>query len=112
MQERRNSDRLSLLHIFVKEENGDYLFNYKALNLSDDGIFLEGKIRTSDQEPFSKLTFTLPNGVILKNIIVRMIREERKGPHRGAAYEFMNMDEATRMELKKFLFEGTLRGSA
>ncbi len=112
MQERRNSDRVYLHLTHVKELNGDYQFAYKALNLSDEGIFLEAKICTSDQEPFSSLSFTLPNGVVLKNITARMIREVRKGPRKGAAYEFLNMNEFTRIELRKYIFDNLLKGTA
>jgi len=112
MQERRNSDRTALLHCYVKEENGDYLFSYKALNLSEEGIFLEGKICTSKHEPFSRVSFSLPNGIILKNLSARIVREVRSGTKRGAAYEFLNLDEHTRLALKKYFCESLLRGSA
>lgn len=112
MQERRNSDRVYLHQTHVKELNGDYQFAYRALNISDEGIFLEGKICASDQEPFSSISFTLPNGVALKNLTARMVREERKGPRRGAAYEFLNLDENSRLELRKFIYENLLKGTA
>ena len=111
MLERRNSDRLPL-NLFVSEANGDYLYSYKAINLSEEGIFLEGKFRLPHQEAFSEITFTLPNGVRLAKLTARMVREEQKGPHKGAAFEFLNLDENARMELKRYIIANSLRGSA
>jgi hypothetical protein len=91
--------------------NGDYLFSYKAHNLSEDGVFLENKFCVNSQEPFSKLSFNLPNGVHLRNITARIIREERKGAIKGCAYEFMNLSEDDRLALKRFFAEHTLRGT-
>ena len=111
MLERRNSDRLKLKNIWVKEENGDFQYALSAKNLSEDGIFLEKKMLTHDQEAYSKLTFTLPNGKVFRNITARMIREERKNSS-GAAFEFLNLDEHIRIELKKFIASCTLFGNA
>lgn len=111
MLERRNSDRLALHKIAVKETNGDYMFSYQARNLSEEGVFLELRQCVSSQEPFSKLSFTLPNGKHLHNITARIVREDRKGPRKGCAYEFMNLSEAHRMELKKFFHEHLIRGT-
>lgn len=111
MLERRNSDRCSLRSANVKEMNGEYLFTYKAHNFSEDGVFLENKFCVSTQEPFSKLSFTLPNGVHLKNLTARIIREDRKGAVKGCAYEFLNLSEEDRLHLKRFFLEHTLRGT-
>lgn len=111
MLERRNSDRIALHKVAVKEANGDYFYSYHARNLSEEGIFLEQRQCVSSQEPFSKLTFSLPNGKQLRNITARIVREERKGPHKGCAYEFMNLSEVHRMELKRFFHEHLIRGT-
>lgn len=103
MLERRNSLRQALPHGLVKEINGDYYFSYKARDLSEDGIFLENRFCVSTQEPFSKLSFTLPNGKQIRNITARIVREDRKGSSKGCAYEFMNLSEDVRMDLKRFL---------
>lgn len=111
MLERRNSDRLGLDKLQVKEMNGDYLFSYQAHNLSEEGIFLANRQCVSSQEPYSKLSFNLPNGKQLRNITARIVREERKGSRKGCAYEFLNLTEAHRMELKKFFLERLLVGT-
>ena len=111
MLERRNSDRIALFKIPVKEANGDYFFSFQARNLSEEGVFLEQKQCVSGQEPFSQLTFSLPNGKRLINITARIVRENRSGPHKGCAYEFMNLSEAHRMELKKFFHTHLVRGT-
>ena len=111
MLERRNSDRLALDKLQVKEMNGDYLFTYQAHNLSEEGIFLSHRQCVSSQEPYSKLSFMLPNGKHLRNITARIVREDRKGSRRGCAYEFLNLTEMQRMELKKFFLERLLVGT-
>lgn len=112
MLERRNSDRLAMPGGSVKETNGDYLFSYRAKDLSEEGIFLEGRLCWSKQEPYSQLSFTLPNGKRINNVTARIVREEAKGPRKGSAFEFMNLSEANRMELKRFFAEFALRGTA
>lgn len=111
MTERRNSDRLNLPKLQVKELNGEYMYSFRALNLSEDGLFLENKILGS-QEPFSKLSFLLPNGKHVRNVTARIVREERSGARIGAAYEFVQISEEARMELKKYFYEHLLRGTA
>jgi hypothetical protein len=101
MLERRNSHRLPLERTMVRETNGDYLFSLRARDLSEDGIFLENKLCVSGQDPFSRLSFFLPNGRQLSNITARIVREVRKGEHRGCAYEFLNLSEEDRIELKR-----------
>ncbi len=101
--ERRNSARLALA-CKVREKNGDYLFTHQAANLSEDGIFLVNKICYSEQDHRSTLSFTLPNGKTLSNITARIVRENRKGEPKGCAYEFLNLSEEARMELKRCLF--------
>lgn len=100
--ERRNSARLAL-DCKVREKNGDYLFSHQALNLSEDGLFLVNKICFSQQDHYSQLSFTLPNGKLLSNITARIVRENRKGEPKGCAYEFLNLSEEARMELKRCL---------
>lgn len=111
MLERRNSDRASLRSGNAKELNGDYEFTYRVVNFSEEGLFLENKFCVSTQEPFSRLSFTLPNGLHLRNLTARIIREDRKGEHKGCAYEFLNLSEDQRIALKKFFAEHTLRGT-
>lgn len=103
MSERRNSDRQPVTKVMVKEENGDYFFTYRAKDLSEEGVFLETRQCVGSQEPFSRLSFVLPNGKSLRNITARIVREQRKGEPKGCGYEFMNMNEEQRMELKRFL---------
>ena len=100
--ERRNSVRLAL-SCKVREKNGDYLFTLQAANLSADGLFLTGKLLSSDNAPLSHLSFTLPNGVHLSNLSARIVRETRKGEPKGCAFEFMNLSEEARMELLRCL---------
>ncbi len=106
--ELRNSDRMSVGELWVKEMNGDYLFSFKAQNISEEGIFVEKKMCASDQEPFSQLSFTLPNGKFIRNVTARIVRQDKK----GAAYEFLNMSEEMRLELKRYLVASQLKGTA
>ncbi len=112
MLERRNSDRIAMPGGSVKEANGDYLYSFRAMELSEEGIFLQGRLCHSGQEPFSSLSFTLPNGKRLNNVTARIVREERKGARQGCAFEFMNLSEEHRMTLKRFFAEFQLRGTA
>jgi c-di-GMP-binding flagellar brake protein YcgR len=104
MLERRSSARLSI-QTKVREKNGDYLFNFDASDLSEEGMFLVNKIIFNSQDHHSTLSFTLPNGVQLKNITARIVRENRKGEPKGCAYEFLNLSEEARIALKRFLLE-------
>ena len=102
MLERRNSARLPL-SAKVRETNGDYLYSWSATDLSEEGVFLVNKFCFSAQEPFSKLSFTLPDGTPLHNLTARIVRETRKGEPKGCAYEFLNLTEEQRLVLKRFL---------
>lgn len=110
MLERRNSDRLAC-KMHVNEMNGEYLFSYQAINLSEEGVFLAGRLCVSSQEPFSRLHFTLPDGKQLRNITARIVREESRGSRRGCAYEFMNLTELQRLELKRYFHQHLVRGT-
>ena len=102
MLERRNSARIAL-KTKVRETNGDYLFHFECADLSEDGLFLVNKICFNTQEPYSQLSLTLPNGVQLRGITARIVRENRKSEPKGCAYEFLNLSEEARMALKRFL---------
>jgi hypothetical protein len=112
MQERRNSDRHAVAKLMVKETNGDYFFTFRARDISEDGLFLENKFCVSGQEPFSRLTFTLPNGKQLRNIAARIVREVKRGEHVGCGFEFLNMTEEQRIDLKRFFVDHFLCGTA
>lgn len=112
MMERRNSDRLMMPKLMIRETNGDYFFTLRALNLSEEGLFLENKFCGPSHEAFSKLSFTLPNGKMISNITARIVREEKNGDKRGCAYEFLKISEHDRMELKRFFAEALLKGTA
>ena len=112
MLEKRNSDRIRLPSSWVNEKNGDYFFSFQSADISEEGIFLRGRMLSGSQEPFSQLSFTLPNGRMLRNVTARVVREQRTGSLVGSAYEFMNMTEDTRLELRRFFNEYLLRGSA
>jgi hypothetical protein len=112
MLERRNSDRVSLNDIWVREENGDYLFSYSVKNISEDGLFLDKRVLSPDQEPFSKFSFSLPNGTILRGIVGKVVREEKSNSLRGVAVHLQNLTEEARIALKKFVSERTIHGHA
>ena len=103
MLERRNSARLPL-PLKVRETNGDYMYAWDAANLSEEGVFLVNKVCFSTQDHYSKLSLSLPNGQQLQNLTARIVRENRKGQP-GCAMEFLNLSEAHRIELKRFLLE-------
>lgn len=111
MTERRNTDRIVLPKMMVREMNGDYIYSFRAHNLCEEGIFLESRMLGA-HEPFSKLSFTLPNGKHIKNVTAKIVREDRKGHRKGAAYEFLKIAEQDRIELKKFFNTHLLKGSA
>jgi hypothetical protein len=112
MLERRNSDRIRLPSSWCNEINGDYFYTFQAADLSEEGIFLRSRMLNPGQAPFSKLTFKLPNGTLLKNVTARLVREHRTGALVGSAFEFMNLTEEQRLELRRFFNEYLLKGSA
>ncbi len=112
MLEKRGSDRMNLPAVWVNEKNGDFLHSYKASDISEEGIFLDRRLLNSNQEPFSNLSFTLPNGVMLRNLTARIVREVRRGERVGSGFQFMNLPEGARLELKRFFSERQLRGHA
>lgn len=101
MLERRMSARLPL-SLKARELNGDYMYSWNVANLSEEGLFLSNKVCFGEQDPFSRLTFTLPNGTELRNITARIVRETRTGQAVGCGYEFLNLTEDDRMALKRF----------
>jgi c-di-GMP-binding flagellar brake protein YcgR len=103
MLDRRNSARLPL-PLKVRELNGDYMFTWDAADLSEEGIFLVNKVCFSNQDHYSKLSLSLPNGTQLTNVTARIVRENRRG-RSGCAFEFLNLSEDHRIELKRFLLE-------
>ncbi len=107
MLERRNSNRIPLKDIWAKEANGDFQFSLEAKNISEEGVFLLKKLKTNDQEAFSQISLMLPNGTAIRNISARMIREVKGGHESGAIFEFLNMSENIRFELKKFIVEAS-----
>ena len=112
MMERRNSDRVLMPKLMIRETNGDYFFTLRAVNLSEEGLFLENKFCGPSHEAFSKLSFTLPNGKMIHNVTARIVREDKTSEKRGCAYEFLKISEHDRMELKKFFHERLLKGTA
>lgn len=112
MLERRNSDRVAVKELWVREENGDYLFSYSAQDISEEGIFLAKRMNSPDQEPFSRLSFTLPDGTLLRNLTGRVVREEKRGGIHGAAIQFLNMSEEVRLALKRFVISRCIHGNA
>jgi c-di-GMP-binding flagellar brake protein YcgR len=105
MLERRNSVRLPL-PLKVRELNGDYMYTWNTADLSEEGVFLVNKVCFSAQDHFSKLSLILPNGKVIQNITARIVREVRgdKGSA-GCALEFVQLSEADRIELKRFVVE-------
>ena len=101
--ERRNSNRIQTPHLFVRERNGEYIYNLRAEDLSEEGMFVSGKMLTQEQDYVSYLSFHLPNGSFLNEVPAKMVREERKDNRNGIAYNFVSMDEKSRILLKKFL---------
>lgn len=112
MLEKRNSDRIRLPSCWVNEKNGDYFFTFQAADISEEGLFLRSRMVAGTQDPFSQLSFTLPNGKMLRNVTARIVRETRTGSLVGCAYEFMNLSEEARLELRRFFNDYLLRGSA
>lgn len=112
MLERRNSDRVNLKDAWIREESGDFIFSYAIKDLSEDGVFLLKKVLTKDQEAFSKFTFSLPNGLSIRSVAGRIIREENKDDSRGVAVQFLNLTEDARIALKKFILDNTIHGHA
>jgi hypothetical protein len=104
MLDRRNSARLPLT-LKVRELNGEYMYTWDSADLSEEGLFLKNKVCFSNQDAFSKLTFSLPGGIELSNITARIVREAHRGSVSGSALEFMNLSEEHRMILKRFLVE-------
>lgn len=91
----------------VQERNGDYLFHLEVSNLSEEGMFVRGKMVTEDHHYVSYLTLRLPGGPELRNIPAKVIRETFGPDKTGCAFHFVSMDEETRIQLKKYLTRTT-----
>lgn len=101
--ERRNSLRIGLSEVTVVEKNGDYLFHHTVENVSEEGIFVRGKVITESHHYVSYLSLRLPDGSELRDVPAKVIRESF-GPNRnGVAFHFVNMDEEARIRLKRFM---------
>ena len=87
----------------VQERNGDYMFSLEVENLSEEGMFVRGKMVTEAHHYVSYLTLRLPGGPELRNIPAKIIRETFGPARTGVAFHFVSMDEEMRIQLKKFL---------
>ena len=105
--ERRNSSRIQTQDLSVQEKNGDYIFNLEVENLSEEGIFVRGKMVTEEHHYVSYLSFLLPGGPKLENIPAKVVRETFGPGRTGVAFHFVSMDEETRIKIKKFLNSAT-----
>jgi hypothetical protein len=91
--------------MWVREENGDYFFTYVAANLSEEGLFLQKRLPSPDQEPYSRYTFSLPNGKVFRGLTGRIVREQKLGAGKGAGVQFLNLPEHVRIALRQFILE-------
>ena len=110
--ELRYLDRIALPIIKVRERNGEFEYFFRAININEEHLFIEGRFCLQSQRSHSELQFSLPNGKVVNVQAARIIREELKAKSKGSIFEFVKIDEISRINLKEFIVSNLLRGTA
>lgn len=102
--ERRLSKR-TVVNMWVREERDDYYFLYKALDLSEGGLFLEKKIERPNCVTRSTFKFTLPKSsrLIAVDGVVAFTTTMECGGKVGSGIKFIDISNQDRKLIIKFL---------
>jgi len=97
--------RRALVNMWVREEIGDYYFLYKAIDISEGGIFLEKKIAKPNDQTHSVLKFTLPKSSRLitvgGTIAFTNVSTELRPP--GSGVKFINLSLQDKKLILKYI---------
>lgn len=97
---RRESRRYTVQNLWIKEFAGDYQFVVPAENLSEGGIFLRGRLKTT--VGVSQLTIPLGENGTLK-VSARPVHDRISRDSYGTGYKFDELSGAQAKALKGFL---------
>ena len=97
---RRKFKRFPTPSLWVTELSGDYEFTANASDISEGGIFLKARIKTTSD--VSKLTLHLGNQGALE-VMAKPIHDRIAGDSYGAGYEFTDMSSMQMKTLRGFL---------
>lgn len=100
--DRRKNHRHTVENVWVEEQNGDFVYQVQALELSESGVFLRARFKGLRQKQISRLALKLNSQDEVRGILARPLREEVNG-RRGIAYQFINLDEEARIRIRMFL---------
>ena len=102
--ERRSSKRISV-NMWVREEQGDYYFLYKAADIGEGGLFLEKKIEKPHSQVRSTFKFTLPKSsrLISAEGIVAYTQTSTENSRVGSGIRFICLNNQDKKLLTKFI---------
>lgn len=97
--------RRALVNMWVREEIGDYYFLYKAIDISEGGIFLEKKIAKPNDQTFSVLKFTLPKSSRLITVggTVAFTHPSTELRPSGSGVRFVNLSLQDKKLISKYI---------
>lgn len=97
--ERREFRRINARNLWVTELSGDYQFVAQARDISQGGIFLNGRMKTSQTPSIIRIQF---NGQPIE-LMAQPVYDQVSNKDYGTGYQFMNMSVALAKTLKSFL---------
>ncbi len=97
---RRKFRRYPAPTLWVTELSGEYRFTANATDISEGGIFLKSRMKTTDAP--SQLTLHLGNQGSLE-LMAKPIHDRITGGSYGAGYEFTSMSSMALKTLRGFL---------
>lgn len=97
--ERREFRRISTRNLWVTELSGDYQFVAQARDISQGGIFLSGRMKTSQSPSIIRIQF---NGQPIE-LVAQPVYDQVSNKNYGTGYQFLNLTTAQTKTLKSFL---------
>ena len=98
-RERRAFKRVSLKNLWVTELSGDYRFVAIARDISEGGIFLNGRLKVSQEASVIQLPL---NGRSVELTAMPIYDRLSKGGY-GTGYRFVDLTKTQTKELQRFI---------
>ena len=97
---RRSYPRFNVKNLWVKERSGEFEYLTPALNISEGGVLLDRRFKTTD-EP--SVFFLHKNKVSLQILAQPLEERSLKPSQRGTAYCFLQLSELDKVKLKTLI---------
>ncbi|MEW6058183.1 MAG: hypothetical protein AB1540_16380 [Bdellovibrionota bacterium] len=100
LKNRRKHSRHLMRKLWVTEKTGDFLFHLQALDISEGGIFLKKRLKTTTST--SELTLHLGKRWGSITVQARPIYDRLTKAHYGTAYVFVGFPKEQSPSLRSF----------